>query len=103
MFITKRYGGLSHMWTECSPAKVRLPVSDDILSLAFLVKKGTKRIEENDLPLLRKWHMLHPKDHRIAFYLSQRLMALQRWEEVLAAYGHRIDLGGYHVSWQPSH
>lgn len=61
-------------------------------------KKSTRRLEENDLPLLRKWRKLHPKDHRIAFYLSQTLMALQRWEEALQAYQERIDLGGYHVS-----
>jgi hypothetical protein len=61
-------------------------------------KKSTKRIEENDLPLLQRWRVSHPADHRIAFYLSQTLMALRRWEEALAAYGERITLGGYHVS-----
>ena len=61
-------------------------------------KKSTKRIEENDLPLLQKWRKSHPTDHRIAFYLSQTLMALRRWEEALHAYSERIALGGYHVS-----
>ena len=61
-------------------------------------KKSTKRIEENDLPLLQKWRKSHPADHRIAFYLSQTLMALRRWEEALHAYSERIALGGYHVS-----
>jgi hypothetical protein len=61
-------------------------------------KKSTKRIEENDLPLLQKWRKSHPTDHRIAFYLSQTLMALRRWEEAIQAYGERIALGGYHVS-----
>ena len=60
--------------------------------------KSTKRLEENDLPLLRRWRVSHPTDHRIAFYLSQTLMALRRWEEAVAAYADRINLGGYHVS-----
>lgn len=136
MFITKRYGGLSHMWTRVFPTEdmgteqgwhYYYPIHEwpinrvthyqarwhagrqQTITMKHVeeyfineahersTKKSTRRLEENDLPLLRKWRKLHPKDHRIAFYLSQTLMALQRWEEALQAYQERIDLGGYHM------
>ena len=59
--------------------------------------KSGKRLEDNDLPLLKQWRKKHPQDHRIAFYLAQTLLTMHRWKDALGAYADRIALGGYHV------
>jgi hypothetical protein len=66
-----------------------------ILSHADSARRASGLKNVHDALMLEKWMLEHPGDARAAYYLAQSYYALERWEDALATYELRLQLGGH--------